>query len=275
MPASPVASINATMCTELGSSVAIVSPVPTPRARRPCTMRCASAATSPYVCSLWSTSMTAMRSGSASAMFQKPSLVTCSALTLRDVAHDLVRSGRQEGMVVLELVPLLGVLDQRVHATGDRVARRLVAGHREQHEERVELELGEDIAFLVGLEQPRDDVVLRFLTLLLRELVRVHEHLHGRAVCLFRSHAVLRVIRADHAVGPVEDLVPVLERHAHEVSNQDQRQLGRAQRDEVALTLLYRVVDDLAADLVDALLELTDHSRSEATVDQAACPGVV
>ena len=94
-------------------------------------------------------------------------------------------------------------------------------------------------------------------------------------MCLFRSHAVLRVIRADHAVGPVEDLVPVLERHAHEVSNQDQRQLGRAQRDEVALTLLYRVVDDLAADLVDALLELADHARGEAAVDEAAGAGVL
>ena len=54
----------------------------------------------------------------------------------------------------------------------------------------------------------------------------------------------LGVVDADHAVGPVEELVAVLLGHAHHLGDGLQRQLGGDVDDEVALALLDDVVDD-------------------------------
>ena len=62
---------------------------------------------------------------------------------------------RDQRRVGEQRVPLVGVLDQRQHAVGDEVARRLVAGDREQQEEQVELQLGQAVAVDLGAEQRR------------------------------------------------------------------------------------------------------------------------
>ena len=62
-----------------------------------------------------------------------------------------------------------------------------------------------------------------------------------------RRDRVLRVVGADHAVAPVEDLVPVLLGHAHHLGDHLERQLGGDVDDEVALAALGDVVDDRRA----------------------------
>ena len=57
--------------------------------------------------------------------------------------------------VLAQALPLVGVLEEREHAVRDRVARRLVAGDGEQHEEHVELELGEPLAVDLGVRGSR------------------------------------------------------------------------------------------------------------------------
>ena len=49
---------------------------------------------------------------------------------------------------------------------------------------------------------------------------------------------VLRVVGADHLVGPVEHQVPVLLRHAHQVGDDLEGQLGGDLLDEVGGPLL-------------------------------------
>ena len=110
---------------------------------------------------------------------------------------------------------------------------------------------------------------------LLGELVGVSPHLLRGVETLLLGDAVLRVVATHHAVGPVEDLVPVLDRHTHQLGDDDERELGGAQRDEVAFALRQRLPDDVVARLLDALLEPGDHPGSETAVHQLAGSGVV
>ena len=54
-----------------------------------------------------------------------------------------------------------GWVEERAHAVRGRVAGGLVAGHREQQDEHVELELAQLLAVDLGVEQLGDDVVAR------------------------------------------------------------------------------------------------------------------
>ena len=62
---------------------------------------------------------------------------------------DLV--GRGVGPVSLEKLPLVGVLEERVHAVGHRVASGLVTRDREQDDEERELDIFDGFAVDVGL----------------------------------------------------------------------------------------------------------------------------
>ena len=86
---------------------------------------------------------------------------------------------------------------------------------------------------------------------------------------------VLGVLLADHPVGPVEHVVAVLLGHAEEVGDHDCR--GSSAEMSVtksACALLDDGVDDVVGRLVDLLLELVDHPRREALVDQPPVAGV-
>ena len=69
---------------------------------------------------------------------------------------------------------------------------------------------------------------------LLGELVGVREQLDERVAC-WSFVLVLGVVGADHLVRPVEQLAAVLLRHAHDLGDRLQRQLGGDVVDEVAL----------------------------------------
>ena len=110
--------------------------------------------------------------------------------------------------------------------------------------------------------------------LLLRELGGVRVQLHRRVLRHLLGDAVLGVVGPDHAVAPVEQLVAVLLRDAHEVGDHLERELGRDVDDEVALAALGHPVDDVGGALAHRRLELADHPRREALVDEPAVAGV-
>ncbi len=58
-----------------------------------------------------------------------------------DVAQHLLDRGGQERPVGLQALPLLGMVEEGHHGARDEVAGGLVAGHGQQQEEEVELEL--------------------------------------------------------------------------------------------------------------------------------------
>ena len=143
-------------------------------------------------------------------------------------------------------VPLVRVLEERVHAVGDGVAGGLVARHRQQHEEQVEVHLGEGVALDLGVEQRGHDVLAWLRPALLGQLLGVHEHLDLSLGDVLLADLVLGVLGAHHPVGPVEQLEPVLARHAQQLGDHLQRQLGGDVDDEVAVTAVLGqgVLDD-------------------------------
>ena len=159
-------------------------------------------------------------------------------------------------------------------APGHEVPGGLVAGHDVEHEEKIELELCQLLAFDLGIDEGRDQVLPGFEPPGGRQLLGVAEDGHG---CLARIGAldlVLGVVRADHAVGPVEDLAPVLLGHPEQLGDDQERQLGRDLLDEVGCAALAHRVDDAVRIPDDLLLQVAHQLRGEPLVDQAAVPGV-
>ncbi len=157
----------------------------------------------------------------------------------------------------------------------DGVAGRFVASHRQQQEEHVEVHVRQRVAVDLGLEEPADDVVLGLIAMPLGELLRVHEHLDLSVHHLFVADLVLGILRADHAVAPVEDLVPVIAGHTDQLGDHLERQLGGHVDHEVGVALGDGLVEDVAGQLADVRLEHADHAGSEAAVDELAVPGVL
>ena len=94
--------------------------------------------------------------------------------------HDLVGRRLRARRVVDQQLVLLGEVAERLDAVRDRIACRLVARHRDEQEEQIEVHLAESVTVDLGVEQRADDVVARLLAPFHRELVRVHEHLDLR-----------------------------------------------------------------------------------------------
>ncbi|MFC7101748.1 hypothetical protein ACFQQB_15525 [Nonomuraea rubra] len=165
------------------------------------------------------------------------------------------------------------MVEEREHATGGRVAGGLVAGDHEEEDEEVELVLAEGLAVLVRLEELGDDVVLGVRLALGGELVGVGVDLHGRARALLGAGGVVGVLGADHAVGPVEQLVAIGRRGSEQFADHVERQGCGDFGDEVDLA--GQLVEEVVADIADVLFECSDRARGEAAVDQRAPPRVL
>ena len=162
-------------------------------------------------------------------------------------AQDLLDHGVGQLGVGDPSVPLVAVLHEGDEALGDCVAGRLVAGHDEEGEEQVALEVGELGGGAVlhrdpGIGELGPHVVARVGPLVVAHLVGVDRHLHDdvavvRARLLGRcTRSVLAVLAADHPVAPVEQPASVLGRHADDLGDGQQRQFGRHVDHEVAFT---------------------------------------
>ena len=149
----------------------------------------------------------------------------------------------------------------------------LPATDEHDHEE-AELVVGELLPLDVSLDQRRDDVLGRVLVALLGHLHRVHDQFHRRLRGI--DVGVLGILATGHLVGPTEDLVAVLLRHAEQAGDGLQRKLTRHLLDEVAACPRRRGA------LGDVLRALASSSSSrpmargrETAGDDLAQPGVV
>ena len=85
---------------------------------------------------------------------------------------------------------------------------------------------------------------------------------------------VLGVVGSDHAVGPVEDLAPVLLGHAQQLGDDEEREFGRDLLDEVGGAALAHRIDDAVGVSDDLRFQVAHDFRGEAFVDQPAVAGV-
>ena len=106
---------------------------------------------------------------------------------------------------------------------------------RQRDHEHAELGLRQSLAVGVGLDQRRDDVVTGFFGFAGRQLHCIPHQFACRGQRVVVGE--LRVVAADHLVGPVEQLVAVLRRHPEQAGDGLQRQLAGHLKDEVARAL--------------------------------------
>jgi hypothetical protein len=130
------------------------------------------------------------------------------------------------------------------------------------------------LAFHLGLDEHRDQVLAGLQPPSGRQLLGVAEDLHGRLARVGPLDLVLGVVRADHPVGPVEDLAPVLLGHPEQLGDDQQGELGRDLLDEVGRAALAHRVDDAVGVPDDLLLQIAHQLRGEALVDQTTVAGV-
>ncbi len=161
-----------------------------------------------------------------------------------------------------------------MHGAGHEVAGRLVAGHGQQEEEQLELEVAEVLALDLDGGEDAHEVGVGVDPLLGEELGGVGVELHGGGEGHLGLDLVLGVLVADHAVGPVEHLVAVVLGDAEQLGDDLERELGRDLGDEVGLAGLDHLVDDGVGGAVDALLEVAHHARGEPLVDEPPVAGV-
>ena len=191
-----------------------------------------------------------------------------------DVAQHLLDGAGEQAAVAAQELPLVGVVEEGGHGTRHQVPGGLVPRHDEQHEEEVELELVELLAFHLGVDQYRDQVLAGRQPSFGRQLLGVAEDLHGGLVRFGSLDLVLGVLGTDHAVRPLEDLAPVLLGHAEQLGDDQQWQLGRDLLDEVGRAPFAHGVDDAVGVADDLLLQVAYQFGGEALVDQAPVTGV-
>ena len=148
---------------------------------------------------------------------------------------DLV--GGRVGPVAFEQLPLVLVLEKRVHAVCHCVAGGFVARHREQDDEECELDIVHRLTVEVGLDQPGDDVVGRAASALLGHGVGVAHQLGVRRRHSPSSKSGSSVFMI--ALVQSEQLLAVGFWHADQIGDRQQRQAHRDVVDEVA-TLFFR-----------------------------------
>ena len=175
------------------------------------------------------------------------------------------------------LLPLLRIAGERHHAVADRIARRLVAGGRQQDEERANLRRRQVLAVDLGLNQVCGEVLtgprppfLGQVHAVLREFddcLDHHVEITGRLV----------VSGSQNHRRPVEDLLFVLLRDAHHVADDLQRQRTGYLVDEVGVRVAMvggHVRHEPARAVVHTVLDASHDLGREGTVDHLAQPKV-
>jgi hypothetical protein len=197
-------------------------------------------------------------------------------LDRRHPAQHLLDGERQQAGVRGELPALVGIPEQRLHAAGDHVARRLVAADEDEQPLLQDVLVGELLAVDLRMDERRHHVVARtgatvgdhsagVLGVLLE---RLHDPIHdvGR-----RRHRQ----SGDELVGPAQQHVAVLGLDAEEVADHDHRQVRGDVVHEVALAAGRDRVDELVADAADAGLVVLDPARRQPLVHEVPPAPVV
>ncbi len=160
-------------------------------------------------------------------------------------------------------MPLLRVQQQLLHATADDVARRLVATDEDEQRLVQHVVGAEAVAVDLGVHEHAHQVVGRRL-LTLRDGVRAERGVlgHGGHRLDVLLVGCAPALRADHVVGPAQQVVAVLGRDAEHVADQDHRERRGDVADEVAFAALADLVDDRVRDLTDLRFAVADPARA-------------
>ncbi len=187
-----------------------------------------------------------------------------------------------------QLGELVGALGQRLQSGSHRVAGGVVAGADHQHEEVLELEVGDGLAVDGGLEQLGDHVVRRAGPALvgLRLGVAVEVERGGRAerdvlelVGVGEAHRVLghlRVEVAQQRVAALDQPVAVAVGHAQQAAEHAHRQLLGHPVDELEpVALLAGLEHHAAGQPTDGLFVAVHLAATERLADQPPVAGVL
>ena len=215
---------------------------------------------------------------------------TGEGLHRRHHPHHLLDGGRNQRRVVDELSALLGILDQQLHPSRHAVAGRLVAGDQEQHHEHDQLVVGHllfaavqnlvlrvldfelrEEAFVLGTHQDAHEIVLGGLAPILDDLTHVGGVLQEGGRRLRHDLRIVVVsVRGDQSIRPLVESLAILLMDSDHLRDDQEGERDRKIQDEVALALLHHRVDALLRDVAEDRLELLDHPRGEAPIDEAA-----
>jgi len=187
----------------------------------------------------------------------------------RGPAQDLV-DGRGRAFVPPPL-PLVRMLQEGQHAVGRGLSGRLVAGHREDHEEEGVLLTRQLLPVGVGLHEAAGDVTEIVVEPLLGGGVGVQEHLHDAGGV---RGGVLRVLAPGHLVAPVEELLVVGVGDTHEAGDGLQGEVAGDVDDEVPRPGPSGLPHDPVGALPQVVLEAGECPRRETPVPHPADPRV-
>jgi hypothetical protein len=194
-------------------------------------------------------------------------------------SHDLFdRAGCHPGEILLPESALVRVLVQQLHAQADGGPGCVVAGHRQEDEERGELLRGEHVLTEVVVHERGREVVRRMGAPVLCQLVHEGGQLHagleqGSEHVLATAEPVC-VARPEDDVGRLQHGGELAARDAHHVADHEQRKRLRDGFDQVDLTLLAHSVDELGADLLHRVEQLLQLARRERPGDDPPLPRV-
>ena len=153
---------------------------------------------------------------------------------------------------------------------GDGLPGGLVAGDGQNHEEETELFACQAFALGVGADEPAGDISEIDIDPGLGGGMGVDEHVDGaREVA-----RILRVFAARHLIAPVEELLLVGVRNAHQAGDGLQRQMTRHVDHEVPRALPLGRPHDPVGLFAQVVLEASEGTRREASVSHTANPGV-
>ena len=158
------------------------------------------------------------------------------------------------------------MVEQRLDAGCEQVARGVTSCVHQQQEEPLELAVGEAVTVDLGLHQCRRDVVARVRTLLVGHRLGVGEHLDDRhALLLGRRN---RIVGGVHDLGELVQPLAIGARDAHQFGDQTRRQAAGDVVHEIAFAALDDVIDDLLRKFGDAVGEKVCVLRGEPPTHQ-------
>jgi hypothetical protein len=160
------------------------------------------------------------------------------------------------------------VLDEREEADRERVPRGLAAGRDQQVEEHQELEIARRRRVPVGARERavhdgRQHVVARRAALLGDQPRAVLEHRACAACVRASTLAEVAAVVVEGGVGPREEPVAIVLRHAEQARDRLQRQLGGDVEQEVAARRARRAASTIAAVRLAELVSTRASARGD------------
>ncbi len=137
------------------------------------------------------------------------------------VAQQLLHCRPDELRILLQLLDLVGMLEQGQRAVPDEIDRRLVPGNEKEKDHCQKLVLTQLVACFFDLNQGAHEIVLRPGAARLHELADVAQEHHGARDG--SDHSPARRIGLDDDAGPAMELVAILDRNTEHLRDDRRR----------------------------------------------------